>query len=112
MFNGLPNLGWVIVLFSFGAFCGICWVHRTRRTAANSLKPGTRNNPPQLTDQAEELWQDVDEFEEVVDVFMVQDEYDESEQELKPPACHPMALAMSQAQPLVAARTLRLYRET
>ena len=111
MFNAIANLGWVFVLFSVGVFCGICWVHRPRHTVTRGSYQETQNRPPELTKRVDELWQDEDEFEEVMDVFMVQDEDDESEQEIKPPACHPMTMAMSQSQPLVAAPTLRLYRE-
>ena len=112
MLNAIANLGWVFVLFSFGVFCGICWVHRPRHTVTRGPYQGTQNRPPEPTKRVDELWQDEDEFEEVVDVFMVQDEDNEPEQAIKPPACHPMTMAMSQSQPLVAAQTLRLYRET
>lgn len=112
MFNGIGNPGWVLVLFSLGVFCGICWGHRPRHAVTRGPYHGTQNLQPQVTKRVDELWQDEEEFEEVMDVFMVQDEDDEPEQETKPPACHPMTMAMSQSRPSVPSHTLRLYRET
>ena len=111
MNNGIGNLGWGFILFSFGVLFGICWVHRTRHTSARGPYQGTQS--PTTEQKTNELWQPEEEFEEVEEVVEVWEEEDEpeQEQETKPPACHPMALAMSRSQSLVPSHTLRLFQE-
>lgn len=112
MNNGIGNLGWGFILFSFGVLFGICWVHRTRHTSARGPYQGTQS--PTTEQKRNELWQPEEEFEEVEEVVMVweeEEDHDEPEQETKTPACHPMALAMSRSQSLVPSHTLRLFQE-